>query len=533
MSTRAMCTARQSDTFRSPLSSIPSPSLASSCTTSPFSSPETTVNEMDILDMPMPMFFPNQLSVSSSTPTATVPAYPHTTSVLCLERSQDELLLQQQQQHMHLQMHELQLLQRQQQLQQQQQLQSEIAQIGLDTPPTSPLKPACSSAASEGLSALTPPQQAEPGLFRNLLNVSDPAADSADLSPYQRRFSYSPLHINQQHPQQESPQAQTVSSSPYSFTSDSPFISTIGNPNLGENEMDLFPVTSTATSSSIASEIHSMLYDVSSSLDQRPFAATAGPDIGMSMSMSISASSVSSVDSPLLPLGNIKHEIPSPTTPTISAADSPHVCTCHHNQPGPSSIPPSSYSIIGEDEHASFSRSNSQELDATPAPHRHSHQQQPIRARARPRSMIVSSASYPLLSSAFVSQPYASPYHHDSLSSPSSPKVTGEPYPATDRRRSSSGTYAAFNIPYPVSPLSSTQSTFAYDVGQSSTHSPLHPPPPPPPPQPQQQRPPLQYHPQHQHFQHLLDPEDLPKIAPGSHHCPVCNRFFSRPFNLR
>ncbi|CAO3569336.1 unnamed protein product [Mortierella alpina] len=438
---------------------------------------------------------------------------------------------------MHLQMHQLQSLQRQQQLQQQQQLQYEIAQIGLGTPPTSPLKPSSSSAASKGLSALTHPEQAESGLLSSLLNASDPAADSADMSPHQRRFSYSPLQLSQQHPQQESPQAQTVSSSPYSFTSDSPFISTISNPNLGDNEIDLFPVSSTAASSSISS-IHSMLYNVSSALDECPFETTTSADINMSMS--ISASSVSSVDSPLLPLGHIKHEIPSPTTPSISAADAPHVCTCHHSQPGTSSISPSSYSIIGEDEHVSFSRSNSQELDATPAPHHHSHQQQPIRARVRPRSMIVSSASYPLLSSAFASQPYASPYHHDSLSSPSSPKVTGEPYPAADRRRSSSGTYAAFNPPYPISPLSSSQSTFAYDVGQSSTPSQLH-----QTPQQQQQlqeqqqqqqqhqRPPLQYHPQHQHFQHLLDPEDLPRIAPGSHHCPVCNRFFSRPFNLR
>ncbi|KAG9323460.1 hypothetical protein KVV02_000822 [Mortierella alpina] len=295
------------------------------------------------------------------------------------------------------------------------------------------------------------------------------------MTSHQRQFSYSPLHINQQHPQQKSPQAQTVSSSPYSFTSDSPFISTISNPNLGENEMDLFPVTSTPSSCSISSEIHSMLYNVSTSLDQYPFEATTSTDINMSKS--IDASSVSSIDSPLLPLGNIKHEIPSPTTPTISAADSPHVCTCHHSQPGTSSISPSSYSII-----------------------------------------------------AFASQPYASPYHHDSLSSPSSPKITGEPHPTADRRRSSSGTYATFSTPYPISPLSSSQSTFAYDVGQSSTHSQLHPP---PAPQQQQQRPPLQYHPQHQHFQHLLDPEDLPRIAPGSHHCPVCNRFFSRPFNLR
>ncbi|KAF9934616.1 hypothetical protein BGZ67_003780 [Mortierella alpina] len=419
---------------------------------------------MDILDVPMSMFFRNELSPSASTPTttatATASAYPHTTSVLCLERSQDELLLQQQQQHMQLQMHQLQLLQRQQQLQQQQQLQYEVGQIGLDTPPTSPHKPSCSSAASKGLSA-------ESALF-SLLGTSDPAAISADMTSHQRQFSYSPLHINQQHPQQNSPQAQTVSSSPYSFTSDSPFISTISNPNLGENEMDLFPVTSTPSSCSISSEIHSMLYNVSTSLDQYPFEATTSTDI--SMTKSIDASSVSSIDSPF------------------------------------------------------------QELDATPAPHHHSHQQQPIRAKARPRSMIVSSASYPLLSSAFASQPYASPYHHDSLSSPSSPKITGEPYPTADRRRSSSGTYAAFNTPYPISPLSSSQSTFAYDVGQSSTHSQLHPP---PAPQQQQQRPPLQYHPQHQHFQHLLDPEDLPRIAPGSHHCPVCNRFFSRPFNLR
>ncbi|KAF9947701.1 hypothetical protein BGZ72_010352 [Mortierella alpina] len=275
--------------------------------------------------MPMSMFFPNEPSSSVSISTTAAPAYSHATSVLCLERSQDELLLQQQQQHMHLQMHQLQLLQRQQQLQQQQQLQYEIAQIGLDTPPTSPLKPSCSSAASKGLSALVHPDQAESGLLSSLLDASAPAVNPADMSPHQRRFSYSPLHVGQQLPQQESPQAQTVSSSPYSFTSDSPFISTIGNPNVGENEMDLFPVNSTTTSSSISSEIHSMLYNVSSSLDQCPFDTTTSTDI--SMSMSIGANSISSTESPLLPLGNIKHEIPSPTTPTISTADSPHART--------------------------------------------------------------------------------------------------------------------------------------------------------------------------------------------------------------
>ncbi|KAF9577990.1 hypothetical protein BGW38_006472, partial [Lunasporangiospora selenospora] len=98
--------------FNSPLSN------SSSCSSSPFSSPETGA-EIDILDMPM--FFPSE-----------------TTSIYQQILDIDPTSSQQQQHPYHL---AALALQQQQQQKQQQQYQYELSQIGLGTPPTSPAAP--------------------------------------------------------------------------------------------------------------------------------------------------------------------------------------------------------------------------------------------------------------------------------------------------------------------------------------------------------------------------------------------------------
>ncbi|KAF9433957.1 hypothetical protein BGZ76_008758 [Entomortierella beljakovae] len=167
------------------------------------------------------------------------------------------------------------------------------------------------------------------------------------------------------------------------------------------------------------------------------------------------------------------------------------------------------------------------------------------RSRPRPRSMIVSSASVSspsLISPLFTTQPYTSPFHNDSLSMPGSPSSGLATYQRHDRRRSSTGPYYGPLFPTSTSssPTSFSSNTFGSDkfVYQDSQHQQSQSEPSQQQQQQQQQRQlqqqvsQVQYHPQQQHLQHLLDPSMVPEIT-DIHVCPVCQRRFTRPFNLR
>ncbi|GJJ73119.1 hypothetical protein EMPS_05477 [Entomortierella parvispora] len=200
--------------------------------------------------------------------------------------------------------------------------------------------------------------------------------------------------------------------------------------------------------------------------------------------------------------------------------------------------------------------------------------------RSRPKSMVLTSAAtFPLGHSA----PYSSPFHRDPLpssslsSSPSSPalpladsasvsKVAQQSRSTMrhDRRRSSPGaapSYPTFPSPAFSSSSSSVSSSsapssshsmsvfgaghhpsfpqhsrhYSYSLSSSSSafslaHS--HPSPYAYPQQQQQQQQRSQIYMQQQNLQHLLDPEMVPEIT-DNHVCPVCQRRFTRPFNLR
>ncbi|KAI8601896.1 hypothetical protein EDD21DRAFT_404105, partial [Dissophora ornata] len=183
----------QSAALNSPRSSSSSSSATSSCSSSPFSLP-TSLSEMDIMDMSMAMLFPNEISSSSSsssisTPSTATVGYPH--NLLGVDSTQDELLLMHHQQ-MHMQ--QLQQLQQHQRYQQQQ-LQYEMAQIGLGTPPTSPLN-----------SNLAQKEDRAPKMISDLLNSSQATSHSSIL---QYHNVYPPQD------QQPQPQNTTPTSSSY------------------------------------------------------------------------------------------------------------------------------------------------------------------------------------------------------------------------------------------------------------------------------------------------------------------------------
>ncbi|KAG0232953.1 hypothetical protein BGX31_004995 [Mortierella sp. GBA43] len=253
----------------------------------------------------------------------------------------------------------------------------------------------------------------------------------------------------------------------------------------------------------------------------------------------------------------IKREIPSPTAPAVTAAELSQLCQCLDKASIPGGASPLSSAsyypgIFEFDDSAvsSSSSSSSEQDDGQECEPKFSNDSPLLEdlqdmsssygqllhgSRGRPRSMIVSSssASLSMLSSA---QPYASPYHKDSISTPSSPSTLSMGFPHHDRRRSSSGTYGMMMS----SPALLTHSPQIYGAGHHHHHH-QHPHVIPAYSQSQQQssqqaqqlsRPPIPYHPQQQHLQHLLDPSEVPEIK-DIHVCPVCQRRFTRPFNLR
>ncbi|KAG0022618.1 myo-inositol transporter, partial [Entomortierella chlamydospora] len=260
-----------------------------------------------------------------------------------------------------------------------------------------------------------------------------------------------------------------------------------------------------------------------------------------------------SMSSPTIPMAVIKRESPPPTVlgnqtqeidikASLGATTSPRSFPSYQNFGDyEGSLESSSYS-------SSSDRSDSQERELKHSPNSSlpsilqdfqspssSSNSQP-RRKARPKSMIVSSTSMSspsLLSPSISMQPYISPFHNDSMSAPISSSTGMVSQPRHDRRRSSSGSYyGAFSSSAFASPISHSSYTYnsdqvhnqhqyerCYQDDQKQQ-------------QKQEQRSQIQYHPQQQHFQHLLDPSMVPEIT-DIHVCPVCQRRFTRPFNLR
>lgn len=448
---------------------------------------------MDILDMPISMFFPSELSCSSSTPiSAADGTYPH--NLLGVDSSQDELLLM----HQH-----------------QQQLQYQMSQIGLNSPQTTPLHSNTAQKQNSGS------QYHHSANLMNLLDSTPSSATHHHPSLSQFRGSFPSLQA-QHEPSSSQPQAATSNRGAILIAAENPFVPD-----------DFFAINS--ITSSMPENVQSMAFFNSNDLMTSP---------------SISHADVStSTGSPILPFDMIKREFPSPAAPTVTATESSHQCQCLNKAsiPGGGSLlstTPSCYSGLFEyeDSAGSSSSSSSERGDSQECEPKFSsgspilgdlqdisssYSQTLHHESSRPKSMIVSSSS---LSSLFSTQPYASPYHKDSMSTPASPSTLAMAYPRHDRRRSSSGTYGISS-----STALLTHSSQVYGAGhhqhqhhshqQISAYQ-----------QPQQSqqppRPVLPYHPQQQHFQHLLHPSEVPEIT-DIHVCPVCQRRFTRPFNLR
>jgi len=438
--------------------------------------------------MPMPLL------ISSSS--ATTGAYPH--NLLGIDSSQDELLLMH-----HHSLQQLQQLQLPEQ--QQQQLQYQMSQIGLGNSPT---------AQKQGSSC-------EHHHSPNLVKLLDSAPSSASqhhpsLSQYRGSF---PSLTAQHGPSSQPPQTAATSRGAIliaaeSFTSD---------------DFAINPITS-----SVPENSQSIAYFSSNIL--------ASPSVSH-------ADASTSTGSPSIPLDMIKREFSFPTAPT--GMDIAYLCQCldkcscgdqsrtsipisgspiscyhglfdYEDPAGLSSSPSSSSSSERDDQEFEPTFSSGSPLMVDLQDMIFSSGQSTLHgSRGRPKSMIVGSSNLSLHST----QPYASPYHQDSMSTPSSPSASAMTFQHHDRRRSSSGTYGFSSSTGLLTPLS-PHSSRVYGAGH---HAYL---------QPQQQqaqqqsRPVLPYHPQQQHLQHLLDPSEVPEIR-DIHVCPVCQRRFTRPFNLR
>ncbi|KAF9175981.1 hypothetical protein BGX21_007479 [Mortierella sp. AD011] len=260
-----------------------------------------------------------------------------------------------------------------------------------------------------------------------------------------------------------------------------------------------------------------------------------------------------SMSSPTIPKTMIKRESPPPTvlgnqTQEIDTKASFGATTSPRSFPSYQNFGDYEGSLESSSYSSSSDRSDSQECELKHSPNSSlssflqdfqpsssSSNSQP-RRKARPKSMIISSTSMSppsLLSPSISMQPYISPFHNDSMSAPISSSTGMVSHPRHDRRRSSSGSYyGAFSSSAFASPISHSSYTYnsdqvhnqhqherCYQDDQKQQ-------------QKQQQRSQIQYHPQQQHFQHLLDPSMVPEIT-DIHVCPVCQRRFTRPFNLR
>ncbi|KAF9904553.1 hypothetical protein EC991_002613 [Linnemannia zychae] len=538
-----------SQSIHSPLLSVPSSSNVSSCASSPFCSSESGA-ELDILDLPVSMFFPTKLTDSGSSPSLSGPTVGYTQSLVELNTAQNALLFsqqqQQQQQNQHLHFQQL------QQLHQQQQLQYEMAHISLGSPrtPTTPVNsitipehgsqgispihmgfpssPAVVSSSSISTAASSP---MAPTLSTITSNGAPTPIHHPALSQFQSSYHSAPRQTQQQ---QQSPISQTSLqnpiSSPYFSQTDSPFVTdaaVFGTSDV--HDIDLFPLN--PVTSSMPNHVQSIIHNPFSPQEFTPGHLTV-PAAG-------SSTVTSAHGSPILPLDCVKHERLSPTIQPLVLCNCPDKYPCgqlNHTAPTSAPLAKSLYSVIGEDDEygdcyssSSSERAGSDDgIDAglpsqlpssTTIGAKPSSSSSTFRlGTQRPKSMLVTSSSF-----SFSGQPYESPFHKDS-------PMVAQPRP----RRSSSGTFAyyspatATSLPtytFGAGHLSSQQQQHNHHnhyqhhqhQGQSNSSSP---------------RPSIIHHPQQQYVQHLLDPEMVPKIT-DIHVCPVCQRRFSRPFNLR
>ncbi|KAK5809934.1 hypothetical protein F5H01DRAFT_368726 [Linnemannia elongata] len=499
------------------------------------------------------MFFPTKLTDAGPSPSLSAPTVGYTQSMVELNAAHNALLFGQQQQQLQ-QQHQQQLhFQQLQQLQQQQQLQYEMAHISLGSPrtPTTPVNsitipehnsqgaspihlgfpssPAAIPSSSVSTAASSP---MAPNFSNINCNGSSTPIHHPALSQFQSSYHSAPRQQQQQQLQlQQSPMnqapIQNPISSPYFSQADSPFVTdaaVFGTTDA--HDIDLFPMN--PVTSSMPDHVHSVLH---SSIHSQEFNSgqLAVPSAG-------SDAVSSSQGSPLLPLDSVKHERLSPTLQSLGlTTDMSLLCNCadkypcgqlNHTAPASAPLGKSLYSVIGEEDEfgGCYSSSSSERAGSedgsdagffSPLPSssigtKPSSSSSTFRSGTRPKSMLVTSSSF-----SFSGQPYESPFHKDS-------SMVAQPRP----RRSSSGTFAYY------SPATATSlPTYTFGAGHQSSHSQSH--------QQQQQhnqhqgqRPTIIHHPQQQYVQHLLDPEMVPKIT-DIHVCPVCQRRFSRPFNLR
>ncbi|KAG0369770.1 hypothetical protein BGZ54_008964 [Gamsiella multidivaricata] len=475
---------------------------------------------MDILDMPMSMFFSSELPASVSIPSPMPVAYPH--NLLGVDSSQDELLLMHH--HERLQLLQLQQLQQyQHQQRQQEQLLRDMAQIDLSS---------LSSSLSDSTSAYK--QEIQQGQNAQAIDLMGTSLGSSSVSLIPQNCSASSQNQLQQHPQ---PQPQPMASSSCPDRSPSK-ISASNNTEHPFGPDDSFAMNH--ITSSMPDNIQSMMYFNSD--DRTPLLATK-------------RDASTNTGSPLLIPDTIKREIPSPIAPTVTPTELPHTCNCSdmfpsddqnqaaiastaspyqalcdYEDPTESPTSPGRHDSQKCQSRHSYGRLNDMQ-DSWSAYHNPSHP-----SRARPRSLIIPSsfATSSLLSSPLSTQPYASPFHKDSISIPASPLATDFQL-HNDRSRPSPGTlfaYRSANSALPShSPYAYAADHLRYDLSQFRQPGPSHesqnqhq--------QQQQQRSQIQHYPQQLHFQHLLDPSEVPEIT-DTHVCPVCQRRFTRPFNLR
>ncbi|KAG0215731.1 hypothetical protein BGX33_000897 [Mortierella sp. NVP41] len=381
---------------------------------------------------------------------------------------------------------------------------------------SSPMAPAMSTITSSGAPA----------------SVHHPA-----LSQFQSSYHAVQPKQQQQQQQRHSPvqhtPLQTSISSPYFSQTDSPFVTDAAVFGTETHDIDLFPMN--PITSSMPTHVQSILYSPIHTPDFTPghlaAPASAGPN-----------TVTSAHDSPVLPLDCVKHEYPSPILqPLPIIADMSFLCNCsdrypcgHLNHSAPSTDAPkqkSLYSVIGEEDEfgGCYSSSSSERAgsdDGSDAGLFFSQQQASFATNpnssasssstststyrsgsTRPKSMLVTSSSL-----SFSGQPYESPFHKDSSTVA---QQSARP------RRSSSGTFAYYSPATSTSLPSYTFGAGHQSPSSSQTQQHQH-----------QQQPTIIHHPQQQYIQHLLDPEMVPKIT-DIHVCPVCQRRFSRPFNLR
>ncbi|KAG0260796.1 hypothetical protein BGZ95_004358, partial [Linnemannia exigua] len=393
-----------------------------------------------------------------------------------------------------------------------------VSSSSISTAASSPMAPALSTISSNGTSA----------------PIHHPA-----LSQFQSSYHSAPRQQQQQQ-QQQSPMnqasIQNPMSSPYFSQTDSPFVTDVAVFGTSDpHDIDLFPLN--PVTSSMPNHVQSIMHSPFISQEFTPGHFTV-PAAG-------SSTVTSTHGSPILPLDCVKHECLSPTNQPLVLCNCPDKYPCgqlNHTAPASTPLAKSLYSVIGEEDeyNGCYSSSSSEHagsddgIDAglfsqlpslsSPSsvvganPSSSSSSSSTFRSGTqRPKSMLVTSSSF-----SFSGQPYESPFHKDS-------SVVAQPRP----RRSSSGTFAYY------SPATATSlPTYTFGAGHQSPQSSheqyhhrhqqhQH--------QGQQQntpRPTIIHHPQQQYVQHLLDPEMVPKIT-DIHVCPVCQRRFSRPFNLR